>query len=259
MQQVAPRLVIKRIIVLEGIVNRGRLLRRLLRRLGLLLGLRSRHAGRGNVIVARRLEGVRLVRRLRFTAASQPYRLLGRSSSRSGLLGRSRRHASSHIVRISVELATLLESGVLAHDEAREDAEEDADRAHNDAHQKHLALTVGAAEDHRHRATRVQESEESASHVGVHKTEVLPDKVLELAQSTLEEDEESREAATISGTQRKTLHAVDHHEGRCESQGGLLRQQTDGVAQNQGHAEDNVAPTHHSDHRRSLRRANPIW
>ena len=154
MQQVAPRLVIKRIIVLEGIVNRGRLLRRLLRRLGLLLGLRSRHAGRGNVIVARRLEGVRLVRRLRFTAASQPYRLLGRSSSRSGLLGRSRRHASSHIVRISVELATLLESGVLAHDEAREDAEEDADRAHNDAHQKHLALTVGAAEDHRHRATR---------------------------------------------------------------------------------------------------------
>ena len=69
----------------------------------------------------------------------------------------------------------------------------------------------------------VQESEESASHVGVHKTEVLPDKVLELAQSTLEEDEESREAATISGTQRKTLHAVYHHEGRCESQGGLLR------------------------------------
>ena len=123
------------------------------------------------------------------------------------------------------------------------------------AQPKTIATVLRAYRTHAH----VQESEESASHVGVHKTEVLPDKVLELAQSTLEEDEEAREAATISGTQRKTLHAVDHHEGRCESQGGLLRQQTDGVAQNQGHAEDNVAPTHHSDHRRSLRRANPIW
>lgn len=144
------RLVIKRIVILEGVINRSRLLIRLL---GLLLrSLRSGHIGGRNVVIARGLEGVRLVSSLQLTPTPLAYGLLSGSSS-SRLLGGSGSNARRDLSGILVELTTLLEGRMLAHDEAREDAEDDADRAHNNTHQRNLVLTVRAAEDHGHSAT----------------------------------------------------------------------------------------------------------
>ena len=138
------RLVIKRIVILEGVINRSRLLIRLL---GLLLrSLRSGHIGGRNVVIARGLEGVRLVSSLQLTPTPLAYGLLSGSSS-SRLLGGSGSNARRDLSGILVELTTLLEGRMLAHDEAREDAEDDADRAHNNTHQRNLVLTVRAAED----------------------------------------------------------------------------------------------------------------
>lgn len=49
-----------------------------------------------------------------------------------------------------------------------------------------------------------QESEESASHVGIHETEVLANEVLELAQTALKENKKTGEGTTINQSHENT-------------------------------------------------------
>ena len=66
-----------------------------------------------------------------------------------------------------------------------------------------------------------------------------------------------QEKALRSTHATRTLHAVNHHERGCEPKSDPLRQETEGIAQNQSDAEDNVTVSHHGDHGRSLCGADP--